>query len=260
MTADATTIGKDQPSSGCVLKFLGVAGGLVAIVTGVIKISEYWEKRSQLTAEIISAPFALPGFVSREHDRLEGAAKDTKAIEQLLDFSTLRKEEKSLFAQKVSGWLQNLLSSEPGRVGFGPRYILIADVKNSGRSTCQSVSLTVPDVSSARVEREGKKAVDVDVDTVIELGDLKPKETVKVTCWASMMPFNEDDLKIVYHDGVGSILMLKPVSPFWVDVSEGWALVLLIMLLLLFFAVLIVVGVRQQRAEAAATTGGSVAK
>ena len=64
----------------------------------------------------------------------------------------------------------------------------------------------------------------------------------------------------MYHDGVGSILMLKPVSPFWVDVSEGWAFVLLIMLLLLFFAVLIVVGVRQQRAAAVAKTGDTVAK
>src|SRR5207249_3649122 len=100
-----------------------------------------------------------------------------------------------------------------------------------GRTTCQSVSLTVPYVSSARVEREGRKAEYVDADAVVELGDLKPKDTVKVTCWASNMPYNDDDLKIVYRDGVGSILMLKPVSPFWVDVSEGWAFVLLVMLL-----------------------------
>src|SRR5437016_13451558 len=108
MTSEAETTIKSDASSGCILKFIAVAGGLVAIVTGVITISEYWEKRSQLTAEIISAPFVLPAFVSREQDRLEAAAKDTKAIEQLLEVAALREAQKSLLAQREPGWLETL--------------------------------------------------------------------------------------------------------------------------------------------------------
>lgn len=129
-----------------------------------------------------------------------------------------------------------------------PEWVFFADVKNNGRSTCESVSLTVPYATSARVEREGRKAEYVDIDAVIELGNLKPKDTVKVACWTSTVSF-EDDIKIVYRDGVGSILLMKPVSPFWVSVSQDWPLILLVMLMLLFFSVLIVVGVRQQRAQ-----------
>lgn len=255
MTSEAETTSKSQASTGCALKFIAVAGGLVAIVTGVISIAGYWEKRSQLTAGIVSAPFVLPGFVSREYDKLEAAVNDTKTIEQLLELPTLKKEEKTLLTLKVAGWLRNVMGSEPRRPVIEPRWVLFADVKNSGGSTCESVSLTVPYVTSARVEKEGRKAEYVDVNAVIDLGDLKPKDTVKVTCWASSMPINEDDLKIVHRAGVGSIVLLKPVSPFWVSVSEGWPFVLLLLLLLLFFSVLIVVGVRQQRAQRA--TGGA---
>src|SRR5207237_9750568 len=115
MSSEAVTTSKGQPSTGCVLKFIAVAGGLVTIITGVISIAGYWEKRSQLTAEVTSAPFVLPAFVSREHDRLEAAVKDTKAIEPLMDASTLKKEEKSLLALRVSNWLGNVMNSGPSR-------------------------------------------------------------------------------------------------------------------------------------------------
>jgi hypothetical protein len=254
MTSESET-SKNQASTGCFLKFIAVAGGLVTIVTGVISLAGYWEKRSQLTAEIVSAPFVLPGFVSREDDKLEAAVKDTKTIEQLMETPTLRKEEKTLLALKVTGWIRIVLGSEPRRPLIEPRLVWFADVKNSGRSTCESVSLTVPNVTSARLEKEGRKEEYVDVNGVIDLGDLKPKDTVKVTCWSSGLPINEDDLKIVYRTGVGSILLLKPVSPFWVSVSEGWPFVLLLLLLLLFFSVLIIVGIRQQRTQS--PTGGA---
>jgi hypothetical protein len=258
MNAKAEEPVKNQASTGCVVKFIAVAGGIVTIITGVITIAGYWERHAQLTASVVSAPFALPAFVSREQDKLEAATKDSKAIEQLLDTPTLGKQDKALLALRIEGWLRNLMSSEPRGPLSQPRSVLFVDVKNTGRSTCESVSLTLPDVTSAKIEKEGRKAEYVDVDAIIELGDLKPKETVKVTGWASREPINEEDFKIVYRTGVGNVLLLKPISPFWVTVSEEWSFVLLLMLLLLFFSVLIVVGVRQQRAQTAA--GGDTPK
>jgi hypothetical protein len=256
MTPEAETKSKDQASTGCVLKFIAVAGGLVTIVTGVITLSEYWEKRSRLTAEITFAPFVLPAFVSRERDRLEAAAKDTETIEQVMQMpTTLKKEEKDLLVLKIQRWLRDVIGP-PRLMSDQARSVVFADVKNSGKSTCESVSLAVPEATSAKVEREGRKVEYVDANSVIELGDLKPKDTVKVTCWTSTMPltsFFEEDLKIVYRNGVGSILLMKPVSPFWVSVSQDWPFILLMMLMVLFFSVLIVVGVRQQRAQS--TTG-----
>ena len=55
----------------------------------------------------------------------------------------------------------------------------------------------------------------------VDLGDLKPKELVKVTGWAFYM-VDEDKLKLVYKTGVGSVTVLKPVSSDWKFLAEQW--------------------------------------
>src|SRR5438132_4072744 len=113
MTSEMEATKQSEVPTGCFLRFIAVAGGLVTILTGLITLAGYWEKRSQLTAEIVSGPFVLPAFVAREHDRLEAAINDTKNIEQAIDMPTLKKEEKTLLALKVSGWLRDLMHVEP---------------------------------------------------------------------------------------------------------------------------------------------------
>jgi hypothetical protein len=253
MTAQGETTKANAPSTGCVLKFIAVCGGLVTIITGLITLAGWWERRSQLTAEITSAPFVLPAFATAERDRLDAAIKDRKQIEDALDVPILKKEEKSLLALTVANWLRGIMHFEGSKPLFEPRTVLFAEVKNDGGSTCEAVALTVPDASSARIEKEGRKVEYVDVSGVIELGDLKPKDTVKVTAWTSGY-LREDELKIVHRAGIGSILLLKSVSPFWFGVSENWPVVLLLLLLLLFFAVLVVVGRRQQQTDGKAQT------
>jgi hypothetical protein len=241
-------------SKGCVLRFIAVCGGLVTITTGLITLAGWWERHSQLTVEISSAPFVLPEFAGAEHERLEAAVKNRKEIEQALNVPTWKKEDRELAALAIGNWLRGIMQSEAKRPIFDPRTVVFAEVKNTGSSTCESVSLTLRDATTVRIEREGGKIESKDISGIIDLGDLRPQDTVKITAWTHGLAPYEDDIKLVYRNGVGSIVVMKPVSPLWVGVSEGWPCVLIVMLLLIFIAVLIVVGRRGQLTESKAQT------
>jgi hypothetical protein len=251
-TTQAETTNSNASSKGCVLKFIAVCGGLVTITTGLITLAGWWERRSQLTVEISSAPFVLPAFASAEHEKLEAAIKNRKEIEQALDVPAWKKEDRELAARTIANWLRGIMQSEAKRPIFDPRTVVFAEVKNTGSSTCESVSLTLHDATAVRIEREGGKIESLDISGIVDLGDLKPQDTVKITAWTHGLPPNDDEVKLVYRNGVGSIVLMKPVSPLWVGVSEDWPCVLFVMLVLMFFSVLIVVGKRGQLKESKA--------
>ena len=73
---------------------------------------------------------------------------------------------------------------------------------------------------------------------VVELGDLKPQEVVKVTAWASGFT-DEDKLKIVYASGIGTIQFLKPGDPFWNWFAENWGDLFFGIFIILFFMLII---------------------
>ncbi len=84
---------------------------------------------------------------------------------------------------KFVSYLRTLLPPDIRYPWREPRGIWYTEVKNLGSSTCSSVSLTLPTVTAVKVEREGREPENLKVNAVIELGDLKPKDVIKITGW-----------------------------------------------------------------------------
>ncbi len=69
------------------LKTIAVVGGIVTILTGFVKIAEFFEDRSQLTAEVSVAAFSLPPNITEESDRIRAAISNTDAVRQAVGLS-----------------------------------------------------------------------------------------------------------------------------------------------------------------------------
>jgi len=218
----------DSPQSrqawkpGCFVTAVAVTAGFVTIVTGAVKIIEFANSWStKLTAEVSLARFSLPPSVLHEREKLRAAIENKDALEKAIDLSKCDPVHRGIIAREIAQYFRTFIPYEGIEQFSGPSNVWFADVKNNSASTCEAVTLTLPGAKSVGIEREGKKIEYADINEVIDLGDLKPKELVKVTGWA-FFTVDEDKLKLVYKTGVGSVTVLKPVSSDWRFFAEQW--------------------------------------
>jgi len=58
----------------------------------------------------------------------------------------------------------------------------------------------------------------------VDIGDLHPGEMVEVKMWHKWM-FGFEDFRITHKDGVGKIIELRKVNPFWYYLSRNWLII-----------------------------------
>jgi len=245
MSDEPQTGNEKAPSSGCFLKGIAALAALVTIASGAIKIGEWWEQRSQLTADVSVSGFALPPHAAETQEKLEAAVGNTEAIRAALDLPKMSDIDQKLVAMKVASYLRTLAPHDPIYPWRRPQGIWSVEVKNDGSTTCSSVSLTLPSVTGVRITRPGKDPEYLDVNAVIDLGELKPKDVIKVIGWGDDHP-DEEGLKLVHHDGVGNVRLMRPVSPFWLGVAENADSCFVLLFMGLFVVGAIAVGIRHQ--------------
>jgi hypothetical protein len=231
--------------SGCFVTVIAVIGAIVGIITGVIKIIEFANARSsKVTAEVSLAAFSVPPALVRDREKLETFTAKPETLEQALDLPKCDASDKSTIARNITRFLRDTLPFTAGGRFFDPTEVWFADVKNNSESTCEGVTLTLPGTNSVAIQREGKAVEYLDINEVLDIGDLKPKELVKITGWAHGF-VDEDKLKLVYKTGVGNVKLTKPLSADWQLVSELWSGCALELFMFLFLLIIGAIAVRR---------------
>lgn len=222
----------------------------MTIITGGIKIVEvanWWP--SKLTAEVSLTRFNLPPSVIREREKIRTLTENTEALEKAIDLSRCDALHRQTIARNIARYFGDLVPYQGIERFSRSNNAWFADVKNNSESTCEGVTLTLPGTTSVAIEREGKDVQYLDnVNEVLDIGDLKPKELVKITGWAAGFA-DEDKLKLVFKTGVGSVTVLKPMGPVWQFWSEQWDGCAVGIFMLLFLATMVAVGVRLRRRQ-----------
>jgi hypothetical protein len=86
-----------------------------------------------------------------------------------------------------------------------------AEIRNDGDRQLEAVTLVLPGVDYAVIQREGLAEETRQVSTRIVIGSLSAKEKMSVLAWASHAPLTEE-VRLVHRDGVGRAKLLRPVG------------------------------------------------
>jgi hypothetical protein len=230
--------------SGCFVTAIAVVAGIVTIITGALKIVEFTSSRSlRVTAEVSLARFSAPPALLRDRERLEAFRNKPEMLEKELDLSKCDAATRSMIARDLVTFLYDALPFTSGVHFSDPTEVWFADVKNKSDSTCEQVTLTLPGTNSVSIEREGKAIEYREITEVLDIGDLKPKELVKVTGWARSA--DEDKLKLVYKTGVGDVKLAKTLAPDWQLISELWSGCALELFMCLFLLIIGTIAIRR---------------
>lgn len=101
----------------------------------------------------------------------------------------------------------------------------LAEAKNNGKSSLEDVVLTLPGTKLVLVERAGSEGIVRESTEVIELGGLRPGETVSIQAWSVDSRASRVDPTITHKEGRGKTSLYVSVGwlgqfvhkfgPFW---------------------------------------------
>jgi hypothetical protein len=208
--------------TGCITA-IAVVGGIVTIITGALRITEFASSHwSKVTAEVSLARFSAPPALLRDREKLQTLRAKPETLEKQLDLSSCDQAHRSAIARDIARFFLDALPFAAGDSFSDPTEVWYADIKNNSDSTCEQVTITLPGTNAVAIEREGKAVEYREINEVLDIGDLRPTELVKVTGWARMV-IDEDKLKLVHKTGVGEVKRTRALSPDWKLISDLWS-------------------------------------
>lgn len=114
------------------------------------------------------------------------------------------------------------------------KYVFDILIINKGNIVCEDISIKMRGVHEARLIKENGESFDFDLSEkkVIEVGDIKPTETVKLFAWGG--PFLGAKIDLIHKHGTGKIIVKKYAPAFWQFMINRWGYLLLTFLIILF--------------------------
>jgi len=204
------------------LATLAVLGALASLVTALPLL---FSRTASVSAEVTPSRFVIPPGIDGQIKSLHSLAQREVLQKELkmgfLDgmglATALKQGAKDEAIDTVNLYLEMNLPrelSEPFNSlhGFWP-----ASVRNTGERTARSVSVKIPNTLYACQQREGEEPKCDRASDVIKVGDLQPEESVAILAWTRDEPsrLGEEDVRVTFSEGVGSVSILAPVGPFW---------------------------------------------
>lgn len=200
---------------------LGKLAVIATILTAIFKFLAWWHApKEKLVARVSQNRFTLPPTVEAEF-----AAAAKKVRDALSDFLGRYPKKKDgydepysrteVLASDVRYALETHVSLET-RLIAGCWY---ARVDNNGKKRCSGVSLQLPHATVALIKRDNERDPQVvQVKTVIEIGDLRPRGHCDITAWTDQRLTHRDnyDAQLSHDTGVGKIFC------DWRTTKTGW--------------------------------------
>lgn len=193
--------------------FLGVV--LTAVLGSWLShlVPRYLDPPASLKVEVTYSPFLLPPSLDQDLRELEGLPYHKE-----FDWQT---------SSLLRSMIPTRLSSKHSFSG-----IWFATIENQGHRKATATRLKIPYVTLASIQKEGVSPEVHEVDEVIEVGDIAPRENVSVTAWSRTTPtrFSAGHLRLTHNEGIGSIILKVPARAFWSDLEVVWPFLVFVLL------------------------------
>jgi hypothetical protein len=129
-----------------------------------------------------------------------------------------------------------------------------ADVVNEGERELKDVIFVLPNAALTCHWSEGALASTCArgrEKAATQLGDLQPRERVRVFAWTSIEPgaLYFDNVRLTHSSGIGDVSFRKPVSTFWQWWESKWLVVVFVTSLALLILVSWLSSDSRQRGE-----------
>ena len=246
------------------VKQLGV---LVALLLAGLQVWDWVNKPSQkLEADVQYGPFLLPPQVEAQFTRNQALVFEpwiSPLVERTLLEDGVSEKSVPRLANRLSGdvrqHLRNSLTLNLPSSISGLRGLWRASVRNGGSQPLQAVRLVLPLSATVIVEREGANPTQRDVDSIIELETVHPREVVRITAWAKSEPIHptEETVRLTHASGTGTVFIQQPVGAVGQFVDRYWPLILFVLAALLPLLIPIFSQLRWSSATPTRRTGES---
>ena len=226
--------------------FAKTAGIVLVILVALTQLWDWTEtllQDDELVANVYFGPFLQLPQLSSEFERFS-ELRDPESLADLIDFDEFMGDNddpkaKSLVRKvirRVNLLLRERLpTSLPYKFRMNGVWRVI--VTNESRRSLSEVTITLPDTRYLYVNRKGENPIQRESDEVIELGILRPQESVRLVSWASSRAskYGAAEIQLTHSEGVGEVVILVPLGPFaqWADRYWGVLLQLSVFLVLM---------------------------
>ncbi|HEY3279050.1 MAG TPA: hypothetical protein VGJ83_00940 [Gemmatimonadales bacterium] len=230
------------------------------VLGAAVLLLQLWDwfstrRQGDLDAVVTFGQFRLPPMLERDFAAIRSLA--SPVVLDSIPWSTLySKRARATVTADVSSFLAGRL---PADVPPDVRQLVgywAATVRNDGPRSLTSVTLTLPGARAVQVSRRGAPFLQHDVvHDVIPIGDLQPKEEVEVFAWTSVpiASRGETDITLTHDNGLGSVLVKRPVGRVGQVADRYWFLLrFLILLGFVWIALAVVVHLLRARGDRAA--------
>lgn len=193
-------------SSEQVWAVVGRISTFLVSITALLSIYKFFKlPKGILLAEAEFSKFGLPDSLKSNLDTLFTFIRDT--------------EEWKDDTENVK------MISEVRRI-FTARGVWYVRIFNKGNISCQSVTIKLPGASMVVLKREGEAECFFDVQDVIKVGSLAPRQEAYVEAWATSSWIRERELRLTHEQGVGKITYRASAGPFWRFLERNWGMLL----------------------------------
>lgn len=217
-------------------------GTALAVPATILAILLVWgilsAPKEKLRATVLYGPQLSPPSAEEHAKLLDRAADSTDLLQRIESFRPSLPDEvdAELLAAYLRLYLRDLAIENPERhLDFGGYWHV--EVTNRGDLLAREVALVLPSAMEAMLVRgDDQSPLDIKSDAV-NIGDLRPKETVTVVAWTYYPPTRPgaDDMVLSHSRGVGDIIVLHATEPLRVRIVKYWPPLLLTFAFLLLW-------------------------
>lgn len=206
----------------------------------------------ELVAHVDFGPFLQPPQLEMEFERF-GDLRDWEKLAEIVDLDGLLDGESDAYAKDLArkvlfrvSWL--LRDRLPASLPYEYRLsgIWLARIVSESPRSLSEVTVTLPDTRYVLIRREGGEASHLESGEVIELGNLRPRESLSIVAWSAYETSarRAEEIKLTHSEGVGSVIVRAPVGRLGQWMDKYWFPAVTLLIYLLIMTIVLVVQLR----------------
>ncbi|GAA4445586.1 hypothetical protein [Novipirellula rosea] len=210
------------------IAFLKIAAIAIGAVLALLQIWDWFTKPSDdLRATATFSEVHLPPTLDSHLNAVETRLASTELIGELAEGTYIddkTEEGKRLAEREAERILRTIRREVPTDVPFEVSRVsgcYVMEVSNAGNSALSDVQVVVPSARVSELVREDDSNTISITRGVVSVGNLQPREVVKVSVWADSIysPYSSEGIRLTHSTGVGSVSIYAAASPFaqWID-------------------------------------------
>lgn len=205
------------------------------VVTLMVALTQLWDwlnaPSQDLEADISFSKIPMPESLSNEFSRIYelinfDSLREIPAVQYKMD--ALQDGSEKDFADQILLEISSHLRRRiPPNLPTPYSYFngcWVAMVRNDGSSTLSAVTIFLPNTCFTSITNEGAEPIENPSNEIINLGELRPKETVSVLAWTKHLTstYEASTIRLTHSNGIGDVTFYAPTGRLGQLIDRHW--------------------------------------